>query len=123
MADLAITVEDRRLAARWVDGNEALRSALAAALPVAGDATRWGDELYFSVPVRATPAETETRVRAGDVAYWPAGEALCLFWGPTPASEGERPVAAAPVGVVARLEALTPLADLDGGAHVRVEAP
>lgn len=122
MPDLDITVDDRRLTARWVDENEAVQSALGGVLPMEGDATRWGDELYVSVPVSASPAETGTRLRVGDVAYWPAGEALCLFWGPTPASDGDRPVAAAPVGVVARLDDVAPLDGLAGDAHVRVEA-
>jgi hypothetical protein len=57
----------------------------------------------------------------GTVAYWPQGNALCLFWGPTPASEGEEPRAASPVNVVARLRDVSGLAAVDGGARVRVE--
>ena len=45
--------------------------------------------------------------------------ALCLFWGPTPASRGDEPRAAAPVAVVAKLEDVAPLANLEiGRAHV-----
>ena len=67
------------------------------ALPLSGTAERWGDEIYFTVPVsvdlEASAAET---VSAGDLGYWPTGRACCIFFGPTPASRpGEiRPASA-----------------------------
>lgn len=57
----------------------------------------------------------------GTVAYWPEGNALCLFWGPTPASRDDEPRAASPVNAVAELDSIEPLADLDGGAEIRIE--
>jgi hypothetical protein len=92
----------------------------AGALPVGTAATRWGGELYVSVPVDADPDRTRTDVPVGSVAYRPQGPALCLFWGPTPAGRGEEPRAAGPVAVVARLDDVTPLRELDGAATVRV---
>ncbi|WP_226013139.1 cyclophilin-like fold protein [Halomicrobium salinisoli] len=121
MADLTVTVDGRELAAEWTGENSEVRDALADALPVAGDATRWGDELYFSVPIDAAAESTRTEVPEGAVAYWPAGDVLCLFWGPTPASVGDEPRAAEDVAVVATVEDVTLLDDLDGGATVRVE--
>jgi hypothetical protein len=35
----------------------------------------------------------------GDLAYWPPGHAVCILWGPTPASTGQEPRAASPVNV------------------------
>lgn len=121
MTDLTVTVDDIELAASWTDRNPATRSALADALPVSGDGTRWGDELYTKVPVDVGPEETQEEVPVGAIAYWPGGNALCLFWGPTPASRGEEPRAAAPVTVVAQLEDTTPLAAVDNGASLRFE--
>jgi hypothetical protein len=121
MSDLRLTVDDVTLTASWVDENESLRTALAAALPVAGDATRWGDELYFDAGLDADPTTTAERVPVGAVAYWPAGDALCLFWGPTPASTGDEPRAAAPVALLATIDDVTPLDTVSGGAHVTVE--
>jgi hypothetical protein len=125
MADLRITVTDGEdaidLAADWTDDAPRTRDALADVLPVAGEAARWGDELYFSVPVDVEPENARSAVDAGAVAYWPAGAKLCLFWGPTPASSGEEPRAASPVNVVARIEDVSALSDVDGGARVRVE--
>ncbi len=121
MADLRVTVDGRDLEATWTDGTPATRAALADALPIAGEATRWGDELYFDVPLAVPPENARETVPVGAIAYWPAGDKLCLFWGPTPASTGDEPRAAAPVTVVARLEDVSALADLEGGARVRLE--
>jgi hypothetical protein len=121
VSDLRITVDGRELTATWVAENPETRAALADALPVDGAAARWGDELYADVPVDVPPEDTREAVPVGAVAYWPAGDALCLFWGPTPASHGDEPRAASGVAVVAEIDDVRPLSDLDGGASVRVE--
>jgi hypothetical protein len=122
MPDLTVTVGGHDLTATWIDDNPKTRSALADALPVSGDATRWGDELYFSVPVDVSPETTQTAVPVGALAYWPRGDALCLFWGETPASEDDEPRAAAPVAVVATVDDVSALAAVDGAVPVRVAA-
>jgi uncharacterized protein len=73
-------------------------------LPIEGEAQLWGDEIYFPIPV-STEAEPEAReeVEVGDVGYWPPGNALCLFFGRTPASTGEKPRAASPVTVIGKI--------------------
>lgn len=119
--DLQVSVDDLTLAANWTDDSPGTRAAVADALPLSGDATRWGDELYFRVPVEAGAENAREVVEAGTVAYWPQGPALCLFWGPTPASTDEQPRAASPVNVLARVEDVGPLAGVEGGARVRVE--
>jgi hypothetical protein len=128
MSDLRITVTDDgaavELAADWTDDAPRTRAALAEALPVEGRASRWGDELYVSVPVDVDPESARAVVDPGTVAYWPAGAKLCLFWGPTPASEAGEPRAASPVNVVARVADRSELSELnavDGGARVRVD--
>lgn len=121
MADLRITVGDATLDADWTDDSPETRDALADSLPLEGDAARWGDELYFSTPVDAPAENARAEVEPGAVAYWPRGDALCLFWGPTPASHGDEPRAASPVNVVARVRDVSPLRAVEGGARVRVE--
>ena len=120
--DLDVHVGDRALSATWADGAPETSAALADALPVGGDAARWGDELYFDVPVSVGLEDATETVPVGAVAYWPAGPALCLFWGPTPASAGEEPRAASPVTVVAHLDDPDALRALNppGGVSVRV---
>lgn len=119
--DFAVTVDGTEIGASWVSESPETRRALAEAFPLEGRAARWGDELYFDVPVEVG-AETSARaeVEPGTVAYWPQGPALCLFWGPTPASTGSAPRAASPVNVVGRLNDAVPLSDLPEGAGATV---
>lgn len=120
MTDLRVVVDDHELAATWADGNPETRAAVADALPIAGDAARWGDELYVETDVDVRAEETRTAVPVGTVAYWPQGNAICVFWGPTPASRGDEPRAASPVAVVAELRDATPLEGVEGGASLRI---
>jgi hypothetical protein len=83
----------------------ATAQAILATLPIIGEANRWGGEIYFSIPVQAD-LETGARdvLTAGEIGYWPPGTALCVFFGPTPASEGDEIRAASDVNVVGRIE-------------------
>ena len=75
------------------------------ALPIQGTANRWGEEIYFSIPVEC-PAEADARseMAVGEIAYWPPGSAFCIFFGPTPASEGAAPRAASDVNPLGWVE-------------------
>ena len=92
-------------------------------LPITGRVQIWGDEIYFSIPVNVEEQlDSQETVRAGTVAYWPPGSALCLFWGPTPVSApGEiRPASA--VNVVGILDNdPTLLAQVPSEAEIIVE--
>ena len=121
MPDLRITVDDVELDADWTGDNPETRRAIADALPIEGDAARWGDELYFRTPVDVPEEDGQVEVPVGAIAYWPQGNAVCLFWGPTPASTDEAPRAASAVNLVALVDDTAPLAAIDGGATVRVE--
>ena len=55
-------------------------------LPIKGTANLWGDEIYFSIPVQIQAENAKTVVELGDLAYWPPGNAFCIFYGPTPMS-------------------------------------
>jgi len=70
----------------------ATASAIWAALPLQAVASRWGDEIYFSIPVRLAE-ETGARqgMAVGELGYWPVGTAFCVFFGPTPVSDGPEP--------------------------------
>ena len=120
MADLRIDVDGHEIDAIWLDENPETRAAIEAALPLEGAASRWGDELYFRTPVDAAAENARTEVPVGALAYWPQGNALCLFWGPTPASHGDEPRAASPVNVVAIVEDVSPLDAVEGGAKLAV---
>ena len=62
---------------------------LLAALPCRANANTWGDEVYFSMPlkVRLEPGAQQV-VDPGTVCYWVDGSSLALPFGPTPASKG-----------------------------------
>lgn len=121
MSDLRVSVDDLTLTASWTGDNPETRRAVEDALPLAGEASRWGDELYFETPVDVPLEDGQEEVPVGAIAYWPRGDAVCLFWGPTPASRGQEPRAASDVAVVARLADPDPLASVEGDARVRIE--
>ncbi|MCU0503461.1 MAG: cyclophilin-like fold protein, partial [Anaerolineae bacterium] len=74
------------------------------ALPIDGRANTWGDEIYFEIPVVAKQAsEARADVAVGELGYWPVGHAFCIFFGPTPASDGPAPRADSPVNVLGRV--------------------
>jgi hypothetical protein len=74
------------------------------ALPLRARAHRWGDEIFFDIDVHVGQAgDSRTVMEVGEVAYWPAGPALCLFFGPTPVSRGEAPEAYSDVNPVGRI--------------------
>jgi uncharacterized protein len=80
--------------------------AIAALLPANVRLSRWGDEYYGSLPKplkidEAPDAREEMTV--GELAYWPPGNALCVFFGPTPASTDAQPRAASPVNPIGTL--------------------
>ncbi len=78
---------------------------IAARLPVASTVSTWGDEIYFDIGFKASAQGASMEVKEGDVAYWPQGKCLCIFFGPTPASTTEIPVPASPVVVIGTTQA------------------
>src|SRR5436305_7697350 len=92
------------------------------ALPLEPRANRWGDEIYFAVPVKLQEDEAREVVGVGDLAYWPPVQAVCLFWGPTPASDGHEPRAASPVNVFGHVaESAADFESVKDGALVKIE--
>lgn len=97
-------------------------TALKAALPFESSANRWGEEVYFEAPFHVL-LESDARevMDIGEVAFWPDGNSLAIFFGPTPASVDDRPRAYSRCNMVGTvvgdprcLEAVRP------GARVRV---
>lgn len=122
MNDFSVILENTALAGSWTGDNPGVRDALSASLPLEGRASKWGDELYMMVEVEVDAMETQLTVEPGTIAYWPAGPAVCLFWGPTPASTDGQPTAASPVARVGTVEDIAPLTDIDGATQMRIEA-
>lgn len=101
-------------------------NAIWQALPLTARSSRWGDEIYFEIPVRLAQAGDAREVlEAGELGYWPVGHAFCIFWGPTPVSRGDEVRAYSPVNVFGKLDG-DPLvfADVPAGTEIIVrQAP
>jgi hypothetical protein len=102
--------------------NPKTTEAITSKLPIEGRANTWGDEIYFTIPVDAGEESPKQVVEVGDIAYWPLGRALCLFFGPTPASRGGEIRPASPVNVFARISGEPKLLQLvAAGERIRIE--
>ena len=120
MKHVVITVGEARLEGVLNDSRTA--QEIASRLPVSGTGSRWGDEIYFATDISLPPEDPAEVVEAGDIAYWPPGKAICIFWGPTPASQGEEIRPASPVNVIGRIEDdLAPLSGARDGDRVVLE--
>ena len=74
-------------------------------LPIGVKINRWGDELYTDkIPIVAEKENAQSVVKPLDVAYWPEGNALCLFYGPTPISKSPDEILPySPVNIVGKI--------------------
>jgi hypothetical protein len=93
------------------------------ALPLEAKINLWGEEIYFTIPVK-TELEVGSRevVSAGELGYWPTGHALCIFFGPTPASRGDEIRAASAVNVIGKvLSGPKAFLRIKDGAKIRLE--
>ena len=93
-------------------------------LPLESFVNRWGKEIYFNIPVQSELENGVELVDLGSVAYWPPGGSICIFFGKTPASTGEKPQAASPVtiiGEIADKEILSELEKIKDGEKIEVK--
>ncbi len=74
------------------------------ALPLEITLSRWGDELYGTIPVDAEPENPQEECEIGEVAYWLDGPAFCIMFGRTPASRGPKPRLISPGNVFGKIE-------------------
>lgn len=120
MTEIRITVNDQIYHANLQDTPTAEK--LIGALPIEGEASVWGEEIYFEIPVSASQeSDAREEVAVGTIAYWPVGRAFCIFFGPTPVSRGEKPRAYSPVNVMGKIEGdLSGLREVQSGAQVQI---
>ncbi len=71
-------------------------------LPVDSVVEQWGDEIYCKTGIMAPGIPMTLDVNLGDVAYWPEGKCVCVFFGRTPRSTSDKPVPAGPVVVIGK---------------------
>ena len=121
MSVVTITAGDIAIRVKTLDTPTA--AAIVAACPINSSANTWGDEVYFSTPVNvAREANAKAVVRAGELAYWPDGEAIAVGFGPTPISQGEEIRLASPCNIWGHaLDDVKALSGVRNGANVTVE--
>ena len=95
------------------------------ALPCTSRANTWGDEVYFSVPVKAElESDAKQVVDPGTICFWTQGSSLALPFGPTPASEGDECRLVTKVNILGRLEGdAKVLGSVRDGDEIHVERP
>jgi len=121
MERIKIIIKDITLHAELFDTKTA--KAVAEALPIETVPDEWGDEFYFEIPVEMPLDDTATtKVKVGDIGYWPPGNALAIFFGPTPISRGYEPVPASDVNLVGRIFGdATVLKQVKGAVKITIE--
>jgi hypothetical protein len=120
MAKILIQVDHLSVSAD-LENTPTARKILAI-LPTEGSANVWGEEIYFDIPLQAElEPDAREEVEIGDLGYWPAGPAFCIFFGPTPVSRGDQPRAYSPVNVFGRVVGdAKQFRNVTGGAKISV---
>ncbi len=104
MRRVVFRTDDFTFTAQFNDSAAAKK--LLKAMPITSQVSTWGDEIYFDTGIEAPAGKATLDVSPGDIAYWPAGTSLCVFFGKTPASRGtDKPVPASPVVIVGKTDA------------------
>jgi hypothetical protein len=104
MADKTITITVSGITVEAELNDSSTAAGIMEILPVEGRANVWGEEIYFDIPLNIDQEpDARVDVAVGDLAYWPAGPAFCIFFGPTPVSTDEKPRAYSAVNVFGRV--------------------
>ena len=73
-------------------------------LPFSVTAHIWGEEIYTDEsPITQSEENAKDLVDLNDVAYWPSGKAICLFFGPTPIGKKGEIKPYSPVNVIGKI--------------------
>ena len=100
--NIVITAGSIRLEAELNDTFTA--KAISNILPITAAANTWGDEIYFSMPITLELENGQEVVDLGDLGYWPPGGAFCIFYGLTPASQGDEIRPASAVTIIGKVQ-------------------
>ena len=73
-------------------------------LPFTVGINLWGDEIYTDEsPINVEEENAKSPVNLYDVAYWPTGKAICLFYGPTPIGKKNEIKPYSPVNIIGKI--------------------
>lgn len=83
-------------------------------LPIEGRAVVWKEEVYFETPLKIGKEKPQNKVAKGTIAFWPMGNALCIFFGES------QPYS--PVNVMGKINKnLELIKQVRSGTQIRVE--
>ena len=73
-------------------------------LPFSVNAHIWGEEIYTDEsPITQSEENAKDLVSLNDITYWPAGKAICLFFGPTPIGKKGEIKPYSPVNIIGKI--------------------
>jgi len=73
-------------------------------LPFSVNAHIWGEEIYTDEsPITQPEENAKDLVSLNDITYWPAGKAICLFFGPTPIGKKGEIKPYSPVNIIGKI--------------------
>ena len=79
-------------------------TSLLKSLPFSVNAHIWGEEIYTDEsPITQPEENAKDLVNLNDVAYWPSGKAICLFFGPTPIGKSGEIKPYSPVNIIGKI--------------------
>ncbi len=94
---IRIPERDLEVMAEFTDESPNTAKKIKEILPIHGKVSRWGEEIYFKIQANA-----RADVKIGEIGFWDGmSGCFCVFFGKTPASSGEDPVAASDVNIFA----------------------
>ena len=102
-ASMKIKIKNIELEAELANKNPVTVEKILKALPIKSSTNRWGDEIYFETDLEIEEENSQEEVEVGDVAYWPPGKAICIFFGRTPVSTSSNPRAYSAVNVFGKI--------------------
>ena len=92
------------------------------ALPINSRINLWGEEIYFRIPLSLELELGQELVNVGDLGYWPQGNAFCIFFGPTPISQGGEIRPASPVTIFGQVSGdATIFKQVTSGTEIAIE--
>lgn len=121
MSKVILTTDNVSMEAEFNESPTA--SKITSVLPATSRVNTWGGEIYFDIPEVGSGTDKGTLdVTKGDVAFWPEGNCLCVFYGRTPASISDEPVPASEVILVGKIvKGLDNISGIKNGDRVTID--
>ena len=85
MINICIIIDDLKF--KILPRNTNTAKKIISKLPLKGECQKWGKEYYFYTNLNiALEADAKQIIKKGEIAYWPAGDAIAIAYGKTPIS-------------------------------------